>query len=112
LTDVRVLLMTVPTAETAEDIVSTLVAERLIACGNITTPVSSIYRWADTTERAAEVLVIMKTTDAMLATLTQRIASLHPYDVPEILALPVVHGHDPYLTWVRDSVATSRDSNE
>lgn len=104
--------MTAPTAAVAEDIVSTLVAERLVACGNITTPVSSIYRWADATERAAEVLVIMKTTETMLAALTERIAALHPYDVPEILALPVLHGHDPYLSWVRESVATSRDALE
>ena len=112
MTDVRVLLMTAPTAAIAEDIVSTLVAEDLIACGNITVPVSSIYKWAGVTERAAEVLVIMKTTHAVLAPLTERIAALHPYDVPEILALPVVHGHDPYLGWVRESVATSRDAEE
>ena len=106
MTDVRILLVTAPNAETAESIVATLVAESLIACGNIVAPVTSIYRWQGQTERASEVLVIIKTTASAVAAVTSRIAQLHPYDVPEILALPVLDGHEPYMSWVRESVVT------
>ena len=101
---IRVLLMTVPSAETAETIVNTLVAERLIACGNITVPVTSIYRWADNIERAEEVVVIIKTTEDAVTRVTERIAELHPYDVPEVLSLAVESGYGPYLNWVMESV--------
>lgn len=112
MSEVRVLLMSAPSAEVADRIVDTLVAEQLIACGSITTPVASIYRWQGTIERAAEVLVIMKTTAAAAPAASARIAGLHPYDVPEILMLPVLGGHDPYLDWVRESVVVSRNAKE
>lgn len=102
-TQTRVLLTTAPSAEVAESIVNTLVAERLIACGNITLPVTSIYRWQGETERAAEVLVIMKTTLERVDRVTQRVVELHPYELPEVLSLPVDGGHAPYLKWVEDS---------
>jgi periplasmic divalent cation tolerance protein len=97
--------MTAPSADVAQDIVTKLVDERLIACGNITKPVASIYRWQGTTERASEVLVIMKTTANAVPRLTRRIAQLHPYEVPEVLTLPVIEGYEPYLDWVIDNVA-------
>ncbi|MGQ0816092.1 MAG: divalent-cation tolerance protein CutA [Gemmatimonadota bacterium] len=106
----RVLLTTVPSAEVAETLVATLVAEQLIACGTITMPVTSIYRWEGETQRAGEVLVIMKTTEAAVADLTKRVSGLHPYEVPELLSLPVITGHAGYLDWVRESVAARNDS--
>ena len=109
MTDVDVLLMTAPSAEVAEAIVSALVGDKLIACGNITMPIASIYRWQGETERAAEVLVIMKTTADKVAAVMQRISALHPYEVPEILVLPVHEGHQPYLDWVRESVESSKE---
>lgn len=102
-TQIRVLLTTAPSAEVAEAIVNALVAERLIACGNITMPIKSIYRWQGEIERAAEVLVIMKTTVDRVERVTRRIVELHPYEVPEVLSLPVDGGHAPYLKWVEDS---------
>lgn len=106
MSDVCVVLMTAPSCEIAEGIVASLVEERLIACGNIATiPVTSIYRWHGTTERAAEVSVIMKTTKAASSRVTNRIIELHPYDVPEILFLPVDDGLPSYLQWVKNSVA-------
>lgn len=109
MTDVRVLLMTAPSSEVAEAIVGTLVAERLIACGNITAPVASIYRWHGETKRASEVLVIMKTTEKAVAAVTRRVSELHPYDVPELLSLPVLTGHEPYLSWVREAIEGSKE---
>lgn len=112
MTDVRVILMTVPSAEIAESVVATLISERLIACGNITLPVSSIYLWQGETERTSEVLVIMKTTEAAVVPVTRRIVELHPYEIPEVLTLPVLTGYQPYLAWVGESVTISKDSRE
>ena len=103
MTDVCVLLMTAPSAEVAESIVNSLVAEKLIACGNITMPIASIYRWQGKTERASEVLVIMKSTAGAVGAVSRRVSELHPYEVPELLALPILGGHEPYLEWVRAS---------
>jgi periplasmic divalent cation tolerance protein len=105
LTDIRLLLSTAPSAEIAESVVAALVAERLIACGNVTVPMTSIFHWRGETERAGEVLVIMKTTESAVAAATRRIAELHPYEVPEVLSLPVLSGHEPYLSWVREAIA-------
>jgi periplasmic divalent cation tolerance protein len=105
MTDIRLLLSTMPSAEIAESVVGTLVAERLVACGNITVPLTSIFLWRGQTERAGEVLVIMKTTASVVDAVTRRLAELHPYEVPEVLSLPVLSGHEPYLSWVRESIA-------
>ncbi|HWV56795.1 MAG TPA: divalent-cation tolerance protein CutA [Longimicrobiales bacterium] len=104
-TGVQIALMTAPDAATAERIVRTLLDERLIACGNILPGVTSLYRWEGAVQRDAEVLVIMKTTEQAAAVLLERAPSLHPYDVPELLLLPVGNGHDAYLDWVFDSVS-------
>jgi periplasmic divalent cation tolerance protein len=82
-----------------------LVDERLAACVNVLPPMESTYRWQGAVERASERQVIMKTTAARLADLNTRIAALHPYDVPELLVLPLAGGGDRYLKWVRESVA-------
>jgi periplasmic divalent cation tolerance protein len=102
--EIRVLLMTAPSAAVAEAVVGKLVEEQLIACGNITMPITSVYRWQGAMEHADEVLVIMKTTRAAVAAVIHRVSELHPYDVPEVLSLPVEAGHLPYLEWVRASV--------
>ena len=109
MTDIRVLLMTAPSAEVAESIVRKLVAEARIACGNITLPIASVYRWQGQTERADEVLVIMKTTEAAVATVIDRVRQLHPYDVHEVLSLPIDADHLAYLEWVRASVTSDHD---
>lgn len=109
MSDVRVLLMTAPSLAVAETIVDTLVAEKLIACGNITLPIASIYRWQGQIERADEVLVIMKTVEQALERVLQRASELHPYAVPEVLAMSVDAGIAPYMKWVRESVDLSEE---
>lgn len=104
-TQVRVVLMTAPNAEAAERVVRALVEERLIACGNIVQGLTSIYRWKGAVECDTEVLVVMKTSAERVAAVLERAPRLHPYDVPELLVLPVVAGHGPYLEWVAGSVA-------
>ena len=107
--DVRVALVTAPDAGTAETLVHTLVEEGVVACGNIVPGVVSIYRWQGQVERAGEVLVVLKTTAAAVPRLLEQVPALHPYEVPEVLVLPVAAGHEPYLAWVAASVATMRD---
>lgn len=101
--ELRTMLMTAPDLETGEAIARRVVEERLAACANVVPGVSSIFRWEGEVQEAREVLVILKTTEERAAELSQRIVELHPYDVPEVLALPVSSGFEPYLEWVRTS---------
>lgn len=98
-TDAVVVLCTFPSAEKAAEIARVLVGEKLAACMNISA-VRSIYVWKDALQDDAEALGVIKTTADRYAALAQRIVELHPYEVPEIIALPVGDGHAPYLAWV------------
>ena len=102
---VQVVLMTVPDSETGERLGTILVAERLAACANVIPGVASVFRWEGEVQRAGEVLVILKTTNERVDALRDRAVELHPYDVPEVLALLVTSGHGPYLEWVRAEVS-------
>jgi periplasmic divalent cation tolerance protein len=102
---ILLVMMTAPDEPTAETIARILVEERLVACCNLLPQVRSIYRWQGSIEQADEILVLIKTTAAALEAVRARIVELHPYDLPEIIATPVVDGHAPYLDWVRQSTA-------
>jgi periplasmic divalent cation tolerance protein len=107
-TDIRLALSTAPDLETAERLIRTLVDERIIACGSIVPGLVSIYHWQGQVRRDAEVLIILKTAEINVARLTQRVPELHPYEVPELLLLPVVDGHPAYLDWVRSTANARR----
>ena len=98
--DLVLALVTAPDAEVAERIVRELVDEELAACGNIVPGVVSIYRWQGEVERAGEVLIVLKTTRARAGDVIARVPALHPYDVPEVLVVPVSGGYEPYVRWV------------
>ena len=100
-------LTTAPSADVADRIGTTLVEERLAACANLVPGVSSVFRWKGEVSRETEVLVLLKTTAARLAALRRRLVELHPYEVPEVIALDIREGHGPYLEWVRAEVGTS-----
>ncbi len=102
--EIRVVLMTAPDMDVARELGRRLVEERLAACANIVPGLASIFRWDGEVKEESEVLVVLKTTGAAVDALVERASSLHPYDVPEVLALPVVEGHAPYLDWVRSEV--------
>lgn len=102
----KVVLVTAPDAAAAEALVGRLVEERLVACGNIVPGLTSIYWWQGSVERAEEVLVMFKTTSAGAEALIRRVPELHPYEVPEVLVLPVDGGHGPYLQWVSENVGS------
>jgi periplasmic divalent cation tolerance protein len=96
---VKVVLSTVA-AEAAEKLASTLVEERLAACVNVLPGLVSIYRWDGAIERADEVLLVAKTSDARLDELLARIGEIHPYSVPEIVAIDAARVNRKYLEWV------------
>jgi len=103
-TDVLVVLCTLPPGDAAAGIARAVVEERLAACVNILPGLRSIYAWEGEIQDQAEQLAIMKTTVDRFEDLRTRLLQLHPYSVPEIVALPVADGHLAYLGWVRDSV--------
>ena len=98
--DALVVLVTAPSPEVAAALARTLVEERLAACGNVLSEVRSIYRWEGQVREDAEALLVLKTTRARLEALRDRVLALHPYDVPEVLALPVEAGSAAYLAWL------------
>lgn len=99
--DSLVVFCTASSRDEAETIARAMVEERLAACANIVPSVTSIFRWEGRIEMEAEVLIIMKTRRRQLDRLVERVKDLHSYEVPEIIALPVVGGSDAYLEWVR-----------
>ena len=98
-------ISTFPDAEAATRIARQLVTEKLAACANIGAPVQSIYRWQGKIEEAQETMVFFKTTAARFETLRATLRSVHPYEVPEIVAFRVERGLPEYLQWVGESTA-------
>jgi periplasmic divalent cation tolerance protein len=100
---VQVLLITAPDAGVGVSLARALVEEGLAACVNVVPGVRSIYRWEGAVQDDSEVLLIAKTREALLPALTARVEALHPYDVPEVIALPIAGGSPAYLAWLRAS---------
>jgi periplasmic divalent cation tolerance protein len=103
MSDHVVVFVTAPSAEVAAPLARTLVEEGLVACVNITPGIRSIYTWDGQVCDETEVLCVMKTRSDRFEALRARVKALHPYDVPEIIALPIVAGHAPYLRWLDDA---------
>lgn len=99
-----VVLSTFPSPEKAAEVAQILVEEQLAACVNLAPTVRSIYRWDDAIQDETETLAIIKTVRERYEQLASRLVALHPYDVPEVIALPVADGHAAYLAWVASSV--------
>ena len=95
-----VVYVTVGSADEGERLAHTLVEERLAACVNRVGPVRSVYRWQGKVEQSEEELLIIKTKRELFERLKTRVQELHSYSVPEILALPVLQGSEPYLKWL------------
>ncbi len=86
----------------AEKISQALLKERLIACANIVNPVTSFFFWSGKIDRAEECLVVMKSRRDLFLELVERLKGLHSYEVPEVLALPIVEGSTAYLDWMSE----------
>lgn len=97
-------LSTFPDAETARKISNQLVNESFAACANILPGVESIYRWKGKIENGNETLVFFKLSEDRQRVFQEKLRSLHPYEIPEILFLPTIGGLPDYLRWVADSV--------
>lgn len=94
------IFVTCPDAKVAEGIAKDLVDRHLAACGNVTPAVTSVYRWKGKVVREREVLLLVKTRRSLVAACTKAILARHPYELPEIVAVPIVGGLPPYLRWV------------
>lgn len=104
MTDALVVLVTAPDAEVAARLARTLVEDRLAACGNVLPGLRSIYRWEGQVHDEPEALLLLKTTRARFEALREAVLRLHPYQVPEVIALPVEAGSAPYLAWLSAQV--------
>jgi len=98
-----VVFITVPNEDDGAAIAKALVESRLAACVNIVRNIRSIYLWQGNIEDDSEVLMIAKTRRKLFNALESRVKELHSYDVPEIIALPIVAGSKDYLKWLKDS---------
>lgn len=99
-----VVLITTPSVEVGAMLAHNLVSSGLAACCNIVPQVRSIYLWEGVVRDEPEALLLVKTRVDRYEALEERVRSLHPYSVPEVLALPVVRGHKVYLNWVSHAV--------
>jgi periplasmic divalent cation tolerance protein len=102
-TDYVLVLTTLPADADAGSFARSLVEERLAACVSLLPVMESIYRWEGQVEQEAERQVVIKTARARVVALWERVRTLHPYDVPEFVVLPIVDGNEAYLRWVGES---------
>jgi len=102
---VVIVLTTLPADADAEAFGAALVNERLAACASVGSEMTSVYAWKGAVERARERQLVLKTVEDRVPLIKARLATLHPYDVPELLVLRVADGGEAYLAWVRESTA-------
>jgi periplasmic divalent cation tolerance protein len=99
-------LSTVGNAEDAERIARALVERRLAACVNVVPGLTSVYRWKGGVQAEPERLLLIKTRAQRFEALRQALVELHPYELPEVVAVPLEGGHAPYLAWLDESVGS------
>lgn len=104
MTDKIVVFCTVTDHAEAKRLAHAIVGERLAACVNILPKVESVYRWQGAVETATELLLVIKTSRSRFDELKQRLFQMHSYDVPEVIALPIVDGAESYLEWLGEQV--------
>jgi periplasmic divalent cation tolerance protein len=100
MSDALIVFSTCANRKEALAIARAIVEERLAACVQLLPPIHSVYRWRGAVEQSKEILMLFKTTLAQFSALEKRIAELHSYDTPEILAVPVAAGAEKYLAWL------------
>jgi periplasmic divalent cation tolerance protein len=99
-----VVLTAVGAPPDAQKIARALVEERVAACVNIVPGITSIYRWKGAVEQEAELLLVIKTIGERVEQLKARLLQLHPYELPEVVVIPIVGGHQAYLDWLAEQV--------
>ncbi|XP_006860426.1 PREDICTED: protein CutA isoform X1 [Chrysochloris asiatica] len=103
--------VTCPNEKVAKEIARAVVEKRLAACVNLIPQITSIYEWKGKIEEDSEVLMMIKTQSSLVPALTEFVRSVHPYEVAEVIALPVEQGNSPYLHWVRQVTKLISDSS-
>lgn len=106
--EVLVVFTTMPDAARAQDLAQALVESRTAACVNVLAGCRSVYRWQGAVESAEEIPLMIKTTRSRYPELERELRARHPYEVPEIVAIPVAAGWPGYLDWVRESASPTR----
>ena len=101
----HLVLVTAPDLKTARRLTRAALVARLIACANLVPGIESHYWWQGRLERGREILILFKTQTACLAALERLILKHHPYETPEIIAVPLTQGTPRYLTWITDSLS-------
>lgn len=102
------IMTTMPDRASAMSLAQMLVDERIAACVNVLSDCTSVYRWQGKSETAMEVPVLIKTTDENYSQLEQRIMSVHPYELPELIAVPISGGLPAYLKWIETETLGSK----
>jgi len=110
MTDKIVVLSACGSAEEAERIARGLLEKRLAACVNILPGIRSLYRWKEAIQDDQEILLVIKSSRALFRELRAEIAKLHSYEVPEVIAIPIVDGSEGYLGWMAKELAEERES--
>ncbi|MGM0594842.1 MAG: divalent-cation tolerance protein CutA [Pseudomonadota bacterium] len=105
----RLVITTCPDMAVAGQIADTLVAERLAACVNILPGAVSVYEWQGRVERDQELILLIKSRSDQLEELESRLLALHPYELPELIAVPIEQGLAPYLSWIDTQLDTKVD---
>lgn len=102
-----VILVTAANSKEAQRIAAGLIKHKLAACVNIIRGIESVFRWKGRVEKATEVLLMIKSKRSLLPGIIKAVRAAHSYEVPEIIALPIVGGERKYLRWIDDSVGKS-----
>jgi len=100
----QLVLCTCPNIEVAENVAQCLVDGKLAACVNIMPEITSVYCWQEQVESSKEIQLFIKTTSKKFDALSEKIKAIHPYDVPEIIALNIQQGDNNYLNWINESL--------
>lgn len=111
-TEYCLVLCTCPDAATAQRLAEALVAERLAACVNILPGLNSVYFWEGRVESAPELLLLIKTETSRFAAIRDLLQEHHPYELPELIAVPVLEGSPAYLGWITASLQRPRDDGD
>jgi periplasmic divalent cation tolerance protein len=108
MTDYIQIITTMDSKNIAQKIADTLVEKKLAACVQISSPIQSTYLWKDDLESSIEYMCMIKTRKDLFDKVEETIINLHNYDVPEILAVPIIMGHKPYIEWLEEELKDTK----
>ena len=107
MTEFAVVLISASSESESEEIITTLLNKRLIACANLSSKTSSSYWWKGSIEKSDEFIITAKTRLSLVGKITEEVKIIHSYEVPEIIALPVLDGSRDYLEWLNDEITSN-----